>query len=509
MNKIHFVSTLLFLFPSLTPAVSAPFETNRVLYASSKAVTTHYDDNKALDFTDSTQSEIAAYYGEIGSLKGDDLLHYLYKKITPSEIASLSDYSKDISSIEEKYYLTYTGSSTSKSSVAAWYQITDRNWSISDTVTPETFKFLSASSSGASGVYLYNMYISDASNNDKKKAFSNLINGFRQEDGLTAIDWTNTKRPKNVQVDKEHVWAKNHGFKVTSNGSDTFVAGAPTDLHHLVAADHNTNSAGHNDYFYGEVATHDDSTAVYAYLADGTKEISGYHITTSGKETFEPTDEWKGDIARCLFYMATRYSKKLDKNIQAEPYLYLTDDRTYVDDDAQRDGDSIFHGVQYNLSTLLKWNEEDPVSPYEIHRNNLIYKNVQDNRNPYIDHPEWARRVFDVNWTGDNTTDRSSSAPISSDTSSSTPKTSTDTNKEDNDFFANFSLFGLSKQQSIIALAAIIVVAIMVIVFLIVLISHGSKKQKRAAKKVVKQVSEQVRKSARSSSSSSSKKKKK
>lgn len=351
-----------------------------------------YDSTQKLDLTDSTEAEINDYYGDIGNKTGDELMSYLYTRIScPTE---------DLS----KYYLEY-GSGVSKSNVGGWYQITDRNWSISDPVNPEDFKFKTKKTDeGISGIYLYNMYISDEANNDKTKAFNNFANGTGWTTGsqYTSIDYANTtKNNTNIQVDKEHVWAKNHGFKVKGSKGDTFVPGAPTDLHHLVAADHNTNSAGHNDHFYGVVAKHDMTTEIKNYLANGESEISGWLDTKT--DTFEPTDEWKGDIARCLLYMGTRYSYKKDVNTQAEPYLYLTDDTSYKDDDAQvADSEKKFHGVQYNLSELLSWNELDPVSDYEIHRNNLIYKNVQNNRNPFIDHPEWARRVYDVNYKADS-----------------------------------------------------------------------------------------------------------
>ena len=43
---------------------------------------------------------------------------------------------------------------------------------------------------------------------------------------------------------------------------------------------------------------------------------------------------------------------------------------------------------------LLEWNKLDPVDDYEIHRNNLIYKNYQGNRNPFIDFPQWADYIW-------------------------------------------------------------------------------------------------------------------
>ena len=42
---------------------------------------------------------------------------------------------------------------------------------------------------------------------------------------------------------------------------------------------------------------------------------------------------------------------------------------------------------------LLKWNAEDKVSPLELQRNNEIEK-VQGNRNPFIDNPYLATKIF-------------------------------------------------------------------------------------------------------------------
>ena len=46
------------------------------------------------------------------------------------------------------------------------------------------------------------------------------------------------------------------------------------------------------------------------------------------------------------------------------------------------------------LSDLLAWNKLDPVDEYEIHRNNLLYKNYTNNRNPFIDFPSWADDIW-------------------------------------------------------------------------------------------------------------------
>ena len=44
------------------------------------------------------------------------------------------------------------------------------------------------------------------------------------------------------------------------------------------------------------------------------------------------------------------------------------------------------------LSVLLQWNEQDPVDDFE--RNDIIYADYQHNRNPFIDHPEWASAIW-------------------------------------------------------------------------------------------------------------------
>ena len=45
------------------------------------------------------------------------------------------------------------------------------------------------------------------------------------------------------------------------------------------------------------------------------------------------------------------------------------------------------------LSDLLEWNKADPVDDFEKQRNDRIYC-YQQNRNPFIDHPEIADIIF-------------------------------------------------------------------------------------------------------------------
>ncbi|MCI1735460.1 MAG: endonuclease [Bacilli bacterium] len=348
MNNLMFIWIPLVL--SLAPVVRPATSFDGRAYATSTA----------MDFTDSSTSEVDSYYGDIGTKTAGNLMSYLYTVVS-----------------KDNTYVDYS------SGVTKWYKITDRNWDLSRTITPETYKFSGDNDDNFRETLLY-----FKDNTTLAKAINTDVNGYTIDTSLSAVDWTNHKKPKEanaIQVDKEHVWVKSHGFSPSGDP----VPGAGTDLHHLIAADHNTNNI-HNNLYYGEVADHATATVVYCYYADGTKEVSGWKgKTAKGEDAFEPTDQWKGDVARALFYMGTRFSKELTTNTEAEPYLKLTDDNSLTDDNTN------YHGVFHNLSTFLTWNELDPVDSYETHRNNLIYKNVQNNRNPYVDHPEWVRRVYD------------------------------------------------------------------------------------------------------------------
>jgi hypothetical protein len=58
------------------------------------------------------------------------------------------------------------------------------------------------------------------------------------------------------------------------------------------------------------------------------------------------------------------------------------------------------------LNQLLAWHNQDPVSAREIARNNAIYAR-QNNRNPYIDHPEYVASV----WTTERVDTQAPTAP--------------------------------------------------------------------------------------------------
>src|SRR5690554_92891 len=91
---------------------------------------------------------------------------------------------------------------------------------------------------------------------------------------------------------------------------------------------------------------------------------------------FEPTDEYKGDIARSYFYMVTAYEDIVPQ--------WSSD---------QMGGTSYPGFSDWSLQLLLKWHREDPVSLKEVRRNEEVSK-IQGNRNPFIDYPELVEYVW-------------------------------------------------------------------------------------------------------------------
>ena len=160
---------------------------------------------------------------------------------------------------------------------------------------------------------------------------------------------------------REHVWAKSHG------SFDTDI-GIGTDVHSLKPCDISVNSARGNDDF-------DNGGEIYI---DGDGETE----CRTDYDSWEARDAVKGDVARMLFYMATRYNGGND-----EPDLKLVDAVNTYEIDGTEKG---YHG---KLSTLLQWHKEDPVDSFEIRRNDIIYS-YQGNRNPYIDHPEYVEKIW-------------------------------------------------------------------------------------------------------------------
>ena len=162
---------------------------------------------------------------------------------------------------------------------------------------------------------------------------------------------------------REHTWPQSWFNQSTTPRSDLF---------HVYPTDGFVN-AQRGNYPFGEVNNPTYTSGNGSKL--GPCVTQGY----SGK-VFEPVDEYKGDIARSYFYMSVRY--------------------TGEDDDWGTSGMTNKADIKpWAMTMLLRWSDEDPVSQKEIDRNNAVY-GYQNNRNPFIDHPEYARMIWDENWQG-------------------------------------------------------------------------------------------------------------
>lgn len=168
-----------------------------------------------------------------------------------------------------------------------------------------------------------------------------------------------------------------------------FGAASPmvTDLHHIFATDGYVNNKRGN-YPYGEVSSPTWTSTNGSKL--GPCSYPGYTGTV-----FEPIDEYKGDFARAYFYMATRY----------------------YGEDSGWPGSDMVNGSQpkpWALNMLKEWSANDPVSTKEIDRNNAIYQ-IQGNRNPFIDHPEYVGEIWGTTAPSITNIANSPSNPTSSD----------------------------------------------------------------------------------------------
>ncbi|MCD6557172.1 MAG: endonuclease [Bacteroidales bacterium] len=161
---------------------------------------------------------------------------------------------------------------------------------------------------------------------------------------------------------REHVWAKSRGDFGTAQGPGT-------DVHNLRPCDVSINSTRNNRWFAEcDVPVYDDGVFTGSYKSDT-------------EWLWEPRAEVKGDVARMIFYMATRY-EGYDGEIDLEVIDYFPAD------------DLTKEPVHALLSDLLAWHQADPVDNWEINRNNIIYTNYQHNRNPFIDHPEYVGYIW-------------------------------------------------------------------------------------------------------------------
>lgn len=124
-----------------------------------------------------------------------------------------------------------------------------------------------------------------------------------------------------------------------------------TDLHHLYPTDSKLNSK-RSSLRFGKVEYQQEEIGC---------QISKLGKSAHGEFVFEPPVHHKGNVARALFYFATRYEMKMS------------------DPEEQ---------------TLREWHQQDPVDSEESLRNEEIFA-IQKTRNPFIDFPELTDQIRD------------------------------------------------------------------------------------------------------------------
>ena len=319
-------------------------------------------DVKNIDTSDDSEAEIKTYYSNLSSLSSNELKGTnLLKNLKPI----LQNNSKYMNYENTKYAM----------------MITDRDW-IQSPLSGSTYSYNTAPK-------MHVIYRSDNGTTS-----SPTFTGTHEK-----FDGSNPEKDSDYILNKEHTWPKAMGFNKSGNYEKR---PSGTDLHALMMADNNVNIQ-HNCYPYG------DKTTVCKLGSYTTSEKSsslrnskGWTYTVNGMTFFEPTDEFKGDIARAQFYMVARYNNLEGDTLNTlgdgsilEANLSLTNitksnylGTTTTDSTSSK---VVSYG---DLDTLLRWHKLDPVSDYEIHRNNLIANNYQNNRNPFIDYPEWVDAIW-------------------------------------------------------------------------------------------------------------------
>ena len=160
---------------------------------------------------------------------------------------------------------------------------------------------------------------------------------------------------------REHVWCQS--LSGTDNDHRNWgTTEGGTDILHLRPTYPDVNST-RNNHPYGE--TTNGTPKYYNNM------LFGY---LQG-DTFEPLASVKGDVARIIMYLWVTYTGYTKSG-----------GGTYYPLNILRVIDS--------YDTLIKWHTEDKPDVLEGNRNNYCQTSKQKNRNPFVDHPELAWRIF-------------------------------------------------------------------------------------------------------------------
>ena len=181
-----------------------------------------------------------------------------------------------------------------------------------------------------------------------------LIYGYTPSGTTSRTRGIDDNGGNNGEWNREHVFANSLGSPDLDSGGRN---GPPyADAHNLRPSDTQINSSRGNKKFAAGSGTNSGAVS------------NGWY----------PGDEWKGDVARIVMYMYLRYGN------QCKPTFVGVGNSSVTPDDM--------------IDLFLQWNAEDPVSDIEKQRNpfheNTSNTYAQGNRNPFIDNPRLATRIW-------------------------------------------------------------------------------------------------------------------
>lgn len=186
-----------------------------------------------------------------------------------------------------------------------------------------------------------------------------LVYGYNDNDAITSNDRSRDKELNCTTSSCTGFWVREHVYPRSLGDPNLEFEGPGADAHHLRAIDSQMNNSRSNRPFTAG---------------------AGNALAVSGG-LFYPGDEWKGDVARMMMYMYVRYQSQCEPNDVGS-------------------GSSSYSTLNDMPNIFLEWNQQDPVSQYEINRNNIL-QSLQGNRNPFIDNPYLATMI----WNGPQATD--------------------------------------------------------------------------------------------------------
>jgi len=161
---------------------------------------------------------------------------------------------------------------------------------------------------------------------------------------------------KTAHVDKGIGWNREHTFPQSKMSSNK----AEKDNHIIFASDNKVNGARSN---------------IKMGVVTGGEVVNDYfgNATTCRKTSslFDPNNVARGIVARSTMYAAAMYNYDPADNFES-------------------------------IATMLRWHLNYPVTSSDLTRNEVVYEN-QHNRNPFVDHPEYACRI----WGSTNSTTQS------------------------------------------------------------------------------------------------------